>query len=422
MDSIRDRLRKSTSLLTALAFTVSLVAPTIISQSAYASGQFAPRKLTMSSQTPGGISTDANNIAVAPGAGGNGAKARHTYDFTFGTSGATVGSFLVQYCTTPLLGTTCTAPTGMDAATVVTAPTVTGFGGTAPALDTTTTANTGGYFTTVPCSGSGTFRANCILLKRAAPSAITGQAVIQLSFGTGAGTDWIKNPTALGSFYVRLTAFSDIAYTTIVDEAAVAGSVNTNIDITAKVQEKLNFSVATGWVAPTAACTALSGTGAVVLGDPVNGVLDLATAYDAHTYFRLNTNASGGTLVLYSGDTLETSGGTNSITSIGTTATASVPGTSQFGLGLDSGDANHSFTNLTATSPYNQANGLLTAGTTKFAHSAASVTTPVQMASAASGTTVSCDTGSVRYLGNIATTTKAGIYRTTIAYIAVPTF
>ena len=421
MNSIKRLAGRSCSALSAVAFTLGLLAPVLLPELVYASGQFSPRKITLSSSANGAVSTDANGTAVAPGAGGNGARANHTFNFTFNTSGATIGSVLLEYCTTPLLGTSCVIPTGMDAGTVATIASQSGFAATAPTLDTTTTASATGIFATQACSGTGTLRANCILLKRATPTAETGTPAISLVFGQGAGTDHIKNPTSNGTFYVRITAFSDVAYTTIVDEAAVAASINPTIDITAKVQEKLNFSVSGIYSAPTAACTALAGSGAVALGD-LNGVLDTATAYDVHSYFRLNTNANGGTNVLYSGDTLKNAAGTNAITSVGTTATASTPGTSQFGLALDTGNANYSFTNLTPTAPYAGGSGSInTTFTALFAHSTASVTTPVQLAGLGAGT-VSCDTGDVRYLGNIATTTKAGIYRTSIAYIAVPTF
>jgi hypothetical protein len=420
MSTIRQKLSQTGILLVAVAFFGALLA-TISPPNTARAGQFSSRTLTMSSQASGNISTDANGNAVAAGAGGNGAKARHTFTFTLGTSGATIGSVLLQYCTTPLLGTSCTAPTGMDASTVASIQAISGFAATAPTLDTTTNAGSGGYFGTVPCSGGGVNRSNCILLARGTPTAESGTPAFTLGFGTGGGTDWIKNPTSAGTFYVRIIAFSDIAYTTVVDEAAVAGSVNTNIDITAKVQEKLNFSVAAGHTAPGGSCTALSGSGAVQLGD-INGVLDIATAYDAYSYFRLSTNASGGSQVLFSGDTLKTASGTNSITGLAA-ETNSTPGTSQFGLALDTTHGNHSFTSLGADTDYDNADGNINpVVAAQFNFNTASVTTPERIAFVGAGTVVSCDTGAVRYIGNIDSTTKAGIYRTTIAYIATATF
>jgi hypothetical protein len=425
--TIKRLLRRSSSLLTALAFLVATAAPLLLSSSAAAVGQFTTRSLTQSSQSLGSVSTDVNGTAVAPGAGGNGAKTIHTFTFTQGTTGATIGSVAIQYCTTPLLSSACTAPTGFDASTITSVAAISGFAATVPALDTTTVANAGSFFGTYPCSGTTPYRTNCILLKRTTPTVESGNPAFSLTFGTGGATNYIKNPTTAGTFYVRITTFSDNAYSTIVDQAAVAGSANTNIDITSKVQEQLNFSVSATPSAPTTACTALSGSGALSLGDPVNGVLSLTQAYDAHSYFRLNTNAQNGTTVLYSGNTLTTAGGANTIAAAPTGGATSTVGSAQFGLAIDSSDTQsgngYSFTNLAATTPYAGGAGTITnAGTATFAFNPASVTSPVQIASASAGTAVNCDTGSVRYIGNIGTTTKAGVYRTTIAYIAVPTF
>lgn len=420
MNTIKRVVGRSGSLLTALAFTVATIAPVVVSGTADAA-QFTPRKLTMSSSARGNISTDANGATVNRGSGGNGAFANHAYNFSTGSAND-VQSILIQYCTTPLLNTACTAPTGMDASTV-TGFTHTGFGASAPVLDTTTvvTGGAGTIFATSPCVS----RAHCITMTRPTGSIASGTA-LQLVYGSGgnASTNWIKNPTVDGTFYVRIYTFTNATYTeaNIADSGAVAGAVDDQIDITAKVQEKLNFSVASAHVAPGTSCDPLTGTGALNLGD-AQGVLDITVPYAANSYFRLNTNAAGGTNVLYSGDTLKTAGGTNSIASVGTTQTASTPGTAQFGLGLDSGDTGkHSFTNLVATAPYQSGNGTITAGgTARFAHDVASVTTPVQIAGV-TNSTVSCDTGSVRYIGNVATTTRAGVYKTTITYIAVPTF
>jgi hypothetical protein len=427
MHAIKSLTSRGTSLLAVLAFTAATIAPLAFSGSAYAGGQFSPRKLTISSSASGNISTDANGVAVAPGSGGNGAKANHKFDFTMGTSGATVRSIALQYCDTPLFGTTCTPPTGLDASTITSIAAQSGFTGTAATLDTATVANTGGIFTTSPCSGSVTYRQNCILVTRSGATNFSGTPALNLAFGqTGGGnTDWIKNPTAVGTFYVRITAFSDATYTTVVDEAAVAASITTGIDITAKVQEKLNFSVAAAKNQnPGTSCAPLTGPGAISLGS--GGVLDTSTAYDEHSYWRLSTNAANGTSVLYSGDTLKTASGTNSISAVSSAGAISAPGTSQFGLGLDSADTaqfGHSLTNMTATSPYGAANGAIN-GTfiASFAFNVASMTTPVEIASAAQGTTVSCDTGSVRYLANVSPVTKPGVYKTTINYIATPTF
>jgi hypothetical protein len=396
MTPIRQFLQRSTLFITALAlFGAWVVGDVAFFATQASAAQITNRKLTLTSSANGSITTGA---ALS---GTNGAKTRHTFDFT--GSGSSIGSVEFLYCTTPLPGTTCTAPTGMDSSTV------TSIGGTSAAgwsLGTAGNAPT----------------ASRIRITHSAAAMNT----VNFAFGTGSGgaTDYIKNPTTDNStIFVRITTYSDTAWTTTADQGTVANSTAQQVDITAKVQETLNFSVGTTITAPGTSCTSFSDNGALVLGDPVDGTLSFSQAHDAHSYFRVSTNANGGTIIYYSGDTLKN--GANSIAAIGTSAVASAVGSSQFGLGIDSSDtqagSGHSFTSLAATSPYGTGNGTITnAGTAQFAFSTASVTSPVQIASA-SGTIV-CDTGSVRYLGNISTTVPPGIYTTTISYLAVPTY
>ena len=111
--------------------------------------------------------------------------------------------------------------------------------------------------------------------------------------------------------------------------------------------------------------------------------------------------------------------------------TQSQPGTEQFGLAIDQSDTDpngtpgdgdgYDFTDMTKTAPYHEGHGTITnLGTAKFAFQTSSTTTPVEIASSASG--IACATGSVRYVANVSTSTPAGIYRTTITFIAVGTY
>jgi hypothetical protein len=370
--------------------------------------QITSRSLSLSSSANGSIA-----VGTA-GTGTNGQKARYTFNFTMPTSGA-VGSVLFQFCKTPFPGTLCETPDGLNAATVASKTSVafTGF-----SVDTTTN------LTGAPwgCSGTTPGRTNCIALTDATPTTVTGAATV--SFGGGA-SDYITNPTTDNqTFYARITTYSDAAYTTAVDTGTVVNSTAQQIDITAKVQETLNFSVGVTPVAPNGnTCTPLSDSGALALGD-ANGVLSSLQAYSAYSYFRINTNANGGTKVYYSGDTLKS--GANSIAAIGTSAAVSDVGASQFGLAIDDTNtvsgSGHSFTSLAATAPYNNGDGTIVepGGTAQFAFDTASLTTPVEIATTSS--VIACDTGSVRYLGNISTTTPPGIYTTSITYLAVPVF
>lgn len=395
---IRQTLKRSSLLFAALAlFGTWVVGDAVMFTNHVSAAQITARKLTLSSSANGNITTGAS------GSGTNGSKAKHTLDFTLGTTG-NVGSIEFEYCTTPLPGTTCTAPTGMDASTVTS---VGGTSATGWSLGTSGNAPTASRL-------------------RITHTAASMSGAHQFIFGTGSGgaNDWIKNPTSDNStFFIRITTFSDTGWTTAVDAGTVANSTAQQIDVTAKVQEVLNFSVGSTVTTPTASCAAFSDSGALVLGDPTEGTLSFSQAYDAHSYFRVSTNANGGTVIYYSGDTLKS--GSNSISAVGASAAASAVGTSQFGLAIDSTDTQsgdgHSFTSLAATSPYGTGNGTITnAGTAQFAFNTASLTTPVQIASASG--TITCDTGSVRYLGNISTTTPPGIYTTAISYLAVPTY
>lgn len=395
MTHIRNFLKRSSYFAGASAIIAALILSdaSIFSRHADAA-QITDRKLTVASSASG------STAVGAAGSGTNGAQTRHTFDFT--TSGASIGSIEFLYCTTPLPGTTCTAPTGLDVSTVT---------------------NVAGTSATGWTSSATTSR---LRITHTAGAVTTANFI----FGNGGATNYIKNPTSNGTFFVRITTFSDTAWTTAVDQGTVANSVTQQITVTAKVQETLNFSVGapinadgSGSIPSPTGCTAFSDDGELALGDVTDGTLSFTAAYDAHSYFRVSTNANGGTVVYYSGDTLKNPSG-NAITAIGTTAAASAVGTSQFGLGIDSADPTtngHSFTNMTATAPYNAGNGTITnAGTAQFAFSTASLTTPVAIASASGP--ILCDTGSVRYLGNISTTTPPGIYTTKISYIATPTY
>lgn len=418
MKSVKSLAGRGGRLFVVIAFTAAVLAPSLVPTTDVEALLHTNRRLTMASTQPGNVSTDAHGAAVTAGQPGNGAQTRHTFNYTGATSGATVGAIALQYCTTPLGD--CVAPTGIDVSTVTAGHTVTGYNGTwniNTSVNATDASGTG-YFANDDngCSGTGVGRTNCILLSTAAaPTATAGTPAITLAFGAGA--TWIKNPEAIGVFYVRILTFSDQAFTTLVDEGSVAGSVNEDIEILAKVQEKLNFSVSSNTNAPGGTCAALPASTLISLG--LNGVLDNNTVASDHSYFRISTNATGtpGTAVQYAGDTLKTASGT-SIAQAGGTATTAPAGTERFGLTLDSGDTQagngYSLSVLARQANYNS--------DTAWAFNSASLTSPITIAQTTAGSTITCETGSVEYVANISTTTRPGSYRTNVMYFAVPTF
>ena len=430
MTHVRNFLKRSSFLAGAFLIVATWIVGdvAIFTQIAHAA-QLTSRSLTVSSSANGSVAQG------AAGSGTNGAQAKHTVTFTMGTSGATIGAIAIIYCDSPIPQTSCTSSAAATGnAQNLTSATVggSGLGGTGWALDTATSNPTvAGYGT---CNGSGTTRENCVLVKPSSTGANTGTPTITVTYG-GTGGSYYINPTNNTTFYARIVVFSN-NYTTVVDNGGVASATAQEITVTAKVQETLNFSVGSpvsagsGSVpAAGASCAAFNDAGNLQLGDTTNGTLNFTQAYDAHSYFRVSTNANNGTVIYYSGDTLKNAAG-NSISATGTTqptpntAVASDVGTSQFGLAIDSADpeANgFSFTSLTASAPYAAGNGTITdGGTALFAFAPSSLTTPIPIASAS--TPIVCDTGSVRYLGNISTTTPPGIYTTKISYIAAPTY
>lgn len=415
-------IKRSAALCGALLLLVALILP-LIAAPRVSAAQLTERYLSLSSSAPGTATVG------AAGTGGNGQRAKHTVGFKVATTG-NVGSILIQYCTSPVTAVSCTTPTNMTANNLPnnsTSLATTGFSSQNFAVDKTTSNPTG-------CNGgTSTTRDNCVLIKRSSAASETATTAVTIAYG-GTSSDYITNPSPVNySFFARITTYSDTGYTTSVDTGSVAAATAQQITITARVPERLEFSVGVGTgsplvpPAPTAACTPFSDSGALTLGD-TNGVLSTATTYDAWSYFRVNSNTTYGTRIYYSGDTLKN--GANSITAIPPSAgegQVSVNATRQFGLAIDQNKtesgAGYSFTHLSKTvGAYDEGHGTITGGspTAEFAFETSSITTPIEIASSTAG--ISCDTGAVRYIANISTDTPAGIYTTTITYIATGTY
>jgi hypothetical protein len=397
MTGIKNLLRRSSFVTMALVLVGGwMLADLTLFVQHTAADQITSRSLRISSSANGSL-TDGQNVT-------------YTFTFTVPSAPATaVQSMDFQFCQTPLPGTDCNLPTGMD---VTGAAIGSQTGLTGWSLGTAGNAPTNAWSNGTSGSG-GRIR---ITRSNTTPPAVDTQATIAF---TG-----IDNPTTDNEeFFVRMFTYTDTAWTTARDNGTVANSTAQQIDITAKVQETLNFSVGTNATSAGATCAALTGSD-LALGDG-DGVLSFQQSYDAHSYFRVSTNANNGTVIYYSGDTLKF--GVNSIAAAGDTAVASQPGTEQFGLAIDNTGTQtsdqFSFTALSATAPYTGGQGTITAGgSAAFAFDVDSVTTPVEIASTSPAATITCDTGSVRYLGNIDTTTPPGVYETTISYLAVPTY
>ncbi len=330
------------------------------------------------------------------------AEVTHTYRFKAATA-HTIESITLEFCTTAFgyvgVGACAEAPAGFDVSNV-TSMTVTN--------------------TTLPVDPANNevleatdVAANYLELRIAADTGVGVPVNIgdEIEITTTGGH--FVNPSANGTFFAHIVTYSDDNVTTAVDNGTVTSSVANQINLETRVEETLNFSVGTANDDDTG-CAPLTTNNLLELGDPINHALSTTQTYDELSYFRIATNASNGAQVLYSGDTL------NSITNAGDDINPVNPkdtiqvGVEQFGIVIDESEID--LTGAALDPAANYADG----GTNQIHFDDGSVTTPVPVA--ASTGAIDCETAAVRYVANISNSTPAGIYTTTISYIAVPSY
>lgn len=197
------------------------------------------------------------------------------------------------------------------------------------------------------------------------------------------------NPSSASSYGITITgAFGDTGTITvpILSDDQVA--------VSATVAQSITFSISDN----TIGFGTLSASAAQYATGDTNGS---GTETGAHDIV-VGTNAANGYTVLLSGATLTS--GLNTITAIGSSNTASSPGTEQFGLRLTASGGSGS-----VTAPY-AASG--------FAFDTGAFPDQVASASGASANT----TYSARYLANITSNTEAGAYTTALTYTATANY
>jgi hypothetical protein len=304
----------------------------------------------------------------------------HNYTFTL-PSATTVKSIDFTYCTAP--SGTCTMPGSMVSTTAALngAPTNLGSGGTWTVGGTPTN----GRIQILNASNTG--------------SPTAGATV---NFNT------ITNPALSGNnqdtFYVRIVTYSDAGWATPIDSGVVAASVTNQIQVTASVDETLNFcAFQTG-----ATCAAGSGTTVGL------GTLSSSSATGGTSKLVAGTNANGGYTIQYTGTTLT---GPSTIAATGTTGATSSPGSAQFGINIVANagtpgpaqGAAPSGGSGTASTNYGTGN------TYSFVPS---TLTPIASAAGTSSDTLY----TMSYLANIPSNQQAGSYSTTLTYICTATF
>lgn len=219
----------------------------------------------------------------------------------------------------------------------------------------------------------------------------------------------VVNPTANNTtFYLRMTTYSDSAWTTSIDSGTIAVSTSQSITVNAQVDENLTFCTGTSGITSSSCAGATGSTVSLNSGNPI-------TSYGTGTsQVGVSTNAVSGYSVTYNGATLTS--GANTISAIGATAAAYSAGTEQFGINLKANTSPASFGSdpagagsATPTANYNTANS--------YAFAAGSATS---MASKNSADDFRLFT--VAYMASVAGTTEAGTYTTTITYVCTAQF
>lgn len=293
------------------------------------------------------------------------ASANTTYTFTFTVPQSTVlKSVSFAGCTTA--SGACTAAPGFanpNTSTLASQPTNLG--------DAT------GW--TVDTGATGVLR----LKKTANVAAPTGSQTVSFSN--------VTNPSATNStFYLRITTFSDDAYTTAVDTGVVAASTAGQITVTASVNETLTFTLGSATVALGTLTSASTGTGTSTM--------------------TVATNANSGYSVSYSGSNLTS--GSSTITAMA--GGASVQNSKQFGINLMANTTPSIGAGVSGAGTGTAAAGYNTANSFKYV--------PAGEVVASASIPTNSNTFTTSYIANIDDITAAGAYSTVITYVATANF
>ena len=393
-----------------------------------------------------------------------------TYVFTFTPATAgTIQSMFFETCTTPV--GTCAAPSGMNIQSG-TASLTSGFAGLT--LPYSPTANT--TDTTPACNVATNL---CIDWTDTTSQTTTTPLVITVSGVTNQNaTNCSASPNC--TFFIRMTTYSDAAFTTAVDQGNVASSTTQPLTVKSTIQEELSFCVGTvngssstvetyNYALPT--CSTLSGsslnlgtlsyadvsvspvpTTQPTNGDLNNGVLELNTnAYNGTSISytaiqQAGTNHQGAMRVVGATCASGTSYTDQCINSAGVTAIALTAGTEDFGMAVPGVNCsntpvitgytcNASTHNLTVQSNYECAAGDLTTsfsvidpggqltGTTacKYAWDETGTQETIASSAAPNGV-VPGEALIVEFAATPEVTTPTGAYSAEANYIATPEY
>lgn len=378
-------IKRATSATTALALSLASLTPAVMLGSRASAGQMTERKITVSNSDTGESGT---------------------YAVSFKTSSATtIKAVFVDFCDSPIIGSTCTKPTGL--------------------------AVTAAGNQTIG-DGAQTFTGALTNTDRGAKlTNATGETV---SIGeTIAFNLTVTNPTATGTYYARIltydsesASYSDTSPGSYIDAGGVALSATEDVTINARVQETLTFCVgaddnASGVTACNGITSQIVDLGVLASGEESTSPVSSATDGNAKEgVFLLSTNAVNGAVVTYNSATSlrvgsETceNGNTNTTDQCINSDIAGfdfVTNAEKFGMritAITDNDNPSGESTLAATAPY----GTLFAWDTDGATQVASV-----------GGVVSEDVATLTFKGQSAITTPSGYYTTSANFVATATF
>jgi hypothetical protein len=400
-----------------------------------AAGQATERTIKLSDSTPGATGV--------------------SYEVSFKpTSTSAIGGIVVDFCgDSPIIGnSSCTYPASFSL-------------GTTPTVTVNSGIGTSGWVTTNSLAGAATGGNKQILvLTNPTPQTPTGTTTPIVFTISG-----ITNPSLVGlvqttTFYARIATFDTNTNTTagytapttvtrgattsttgLLDYGGAAMNVNTQVSITAKVQESLTFcaskvDISNPLADGTNSCTQAQ---APVIeighgGPPLT--LDSSAVDRSTVYTQMSTNASAGAIVRMKATNACTNGGLSSTggavcnipgLNTGNTPAAIVPGTAGFGLFVSNGAPTNQVTTSTGTitaDPSYHDSGFTDESTPSLKYgmdtstSADNVTTLYGDTIMACAAPVSQVNNHLVFAATASLTTQAGIYTANEILIATGTF
>ena len=379
-------IKRASNAIAATTLTIASLTPAIMLSGSSKAAQMTERKITLSNS----LAADDNST--------------YTVSFKNATAG-TVKGIVVQFCSdSPIIGDTCTAPTGLD----VTGSSVT-------SLDSVTSWSTS---------------ATTNLVKITDTTGSSAAAAEEYTFALN-----VDNPDAVGTFWARVLTYSSDTTATnytsaapgaYVDAGGIAITTTSDVTINARVKETLTFCVgADATPASVIVCGDIDGQ-VVDLGTLNTSAVNttpVATALDGNNkegVFIVSTNAFFGVKVSYSSGTSLRVGSTTCENG-DTAATDQCINSAIAGLAIASGegfgmkipaitdqDIIGGESDLLATAPYNGSDFSWNTGSSAEIASTSSV--------------VSSDVATMRFRASPAATTPSGFYTTSANFVATATF